>query len=188
MLERLYSRPYPWKGIVAGMAGGLIGTVAMGQFQKAWTAASNAIQANSEGEDRKDSPDQGKNQSNEESEDATMKVAGKLARAAGHKLSHDQKKAAGPFIHYGFGTAIGMIYALAREFEPRQMRGLHPVIAGSGYGAAVFLGADEVAVPSLGLSQGNGDSPLSAHVYGLLSHLVYGVTLEIVRESVRKRL
>ncbi len=188
MLERLYRPPSPWKGIVAGMAGGLIGTVVMSQFQNAWTEASKALQSKSEDGNQQDLRAQDKDNEREENEDATMKVAGKVAHATGHKLSHEQKKTAGPFIHYRFGTFIGTIYGLAREFEPRQMRSLPPVVTGSGYGAAVFLGADEIAVPSLGLSQGNGASSASSHLYGLLSHLVYGVTLELVRKSVREHL
>lgn len=77
---------------------------------------------------------------------------------------------------------------LAHEFTPRGVKSLQPVLAGSGYGTALFLGADEVAVPALGLSQSDGASPLGAHLYGLVSHLVYGVTLEMVRKSVRQNL
>jgi putative membrane protein len=56
------------------------------------------------------------------------------------------------------------------------------------YGSALFVGADEVAVPSLGLGESPKKSPLSAHVYGLASHVVYGVTGEMVRRTVRKYL
>lgn len=69
-----------------------------------------------------------------------MTAAGKLAKVTGHRLSREQKKKAGPVVHYGFGTAVGGLYGLAYEFAPRSVKGLHP---GSGYGTALFVGADE---------------------------------------------
>ena len=68
------------------------------------------------------------------------------------------------------------------------MQSLNPVLAGVGYGGAVFVGADEFAVPSLGLSQAADKAPVSSHFYGLASHTVYGVTEELVRKAIRKRI
>jgi hypothetical protein len=57
-----------------------------------------------------------------------------------------------------------------------------------GYGGALFAGADEIAVPALGLAPSPKKAPLSQHLYGLASHVVYGVTGEMVRRTVRKYL
>ncbi len=64
------------------------------------------------------------------------------------------------------------------------------VTAGAGlpFGAFIWLTADEGIVPALGLSKLPTEYPLSTHVYSLASHLVYGMTAEIVRRAVRKRL
>lgn len=183
MLGRFSSRlsPSPWKGMVAGMTRGLVGTIVMSQFQNAWNRASKALRA-------KQDIGQVENQAEQQDgNDATMKAAGKLAIAIGYRLSQEQKKKAGPFIHCGFGTAVGGLYGLAYEFTPRRIKSLHPVAAGSGYGTALFLGADEVAVPAIGLAQVVGDAPLSSHLYGWASHLVYGL-LEMVRKTIRKNL
>jgi hypothetical protein len=53
------------------------------------------------------------------------------------------------------------------------------------FGAILFAGADELALPLLGLSDKPTKFPLSTHVYGLASHAVYGVTTEAVRLIVR---
>ncbi len=176
-------RPCAWKGLVAGLAGGVAATVVMTQFQNAWNKASAALQPTDRGE-----TNNGQNGDSNNKEDATMKAAGKVAAVAGRTLSHEEKKKAGPVIHYGFGTAVGALYGLAYEFTPRPVRSLHPALAGGGYGTALFLGADEIAVPALGLSEAPSETPWSAHVCGWASHLVYGLTLEMVRNTVRESL
>jgi putative membrane protein len=178
-------RPSAWKGIVAGLAGGLAATVVMSQFQNGWQKASEALK-----EKNNNGTAKSKSQSHrqEEKEDATMKAAGKVAAFAGRPLTLEQKKKASPFVHYGFGASMGALYGVLHEMAPKPMRKVSPVLAGMGYGSALFVGADEVAVPSLGLGESPKKSPLSAHVYGLASHVVYGVTGEMVRRTVRKYL
>ncbi len=60
--------------------------------------------------------------------------------------------------------------------------------AGLPFGAAVWLAADEAAVPALGLSESPTEVPLSTHAYALVSHFVYGVTTEVVRRAIRAAL
>ena len=182
MFGTFRQRQCAWKGLVAGLAGGVVATVVMTQFQKAWSKASEALQSRDQGESNNEQKD------NSNKEDATMKAAGKVAAVAGRTLSHGEKKKAGPVIHYGFGTAVGALYGLACEFTPLPVKNLHPALAGSGYGTALFLGADEVAIPALGLSEAPSETPWSGRLYGWASHLVYGLTLEMVRKTVRQSL
>jgi uncharacterized membrane protein YagU involved in acid resistance len=56
--------------------------------------------------------------------------------------------------------------------------------AGTGYGAAVWLAADEVAVPMLGLSGPPSVTPFSGHANALASHLVFGIVTYLVRRIV----
>jgi putative membrane protein len=169
-----------WKGLLAGSAAGLAGTVAMNQFQSLWSKAAEKMRERNSGQGESDG-------SGEESEDATMKAAGKLAELARHKLSHDEKKKAGPIIHYAFGTGMGTLYGLMLEYGPRDVR-RHPVLSGLGFGSVLFAGADEIAVPALGLSGKPSQSPPSSHLYGLASHIVYGITAGTVRKAVRAAL
>jgi putative membrane protein len=164
-----------WKGVTAGLLGGLAGTVAMTLFQRAWSQISEKVQS-----DNSSNGDQSEDKA--ESEDATMKAAGKLSSAVlGMELSHEQKKKFGPVVHYSFGTLTGGVYGGIAENIPQVRQGL-----GIPFGTAVFLGADELTVPALGLSGSPTESPLSTHAYSLASHAVYGVTTELVRRSLRR--
>jgi putative membrane protein len=181
MAAGLFSRrPTPWKGLVAGFAGGLAATVAMTMFQNGWSKASEKLRSKGNKQDQSSTG----NSQQPEAEDATMKAAGKVAQSVGYRLSHDQKKKAAPFVHYGFGTAMGALYGLA--MENRRLRKQKLLLLGSGFGSAVFLAADELAVPTLGLSAQS--SSVGSHLYGLASHLVYGLSAEGVRRLTRRLL
>lgn len=165
-----------WKGLLAGVAAGAAGSLAMNQFQNLWTRVS---------EQRKGT---GQSHSGEDdSEDATMKVAGKVAEIIGHPLSHQQKMKAGPIVHYVFGTGTGALYGALMEAAPRQLR-RHALLSGLGFGGMLFAGADEGMVPALRLSGSPRKAPLSSHLYAFASHMVYGLTVGAVRKRVRAAL
>jgi putative membrane protein len=163
------------KGLLCGLIGGLAGTIIMSEFQAAWRKAAEAGQSGN--------GSQGPSQpgSQEETEDATMKAAGKIARVARKELSHEQKKKLGPVVHYGFGALQGGLYGLILELA-RQDGGFLPALI---FGAALFAAADEWAVPALGLSGKPTEYPLNTHVYALAAHLVYGLGTEISRRGLR---
>jgi uncharacterized membrane protein YagU involved in acid resistance len=62
------------------------------------------------------------------------------------------------------------------------------MVAGLVFGAALFVLADEVAVPAFGLSGKPTEVPVSSHLYGLGAHLVYGISAEIARRGMRAAL
>lgn len=165
-----WRRHSAWKGIVAGLAAGLAGAWTMNQYQKGWSKASEKLNGN--GNSRKHASD---------GPDATMVTADRLARPfLGRTLSRDEKKKAAPIVHYAFASVVGTAYGVAAEYRPIVRK-----FAGVPFGAALFVGADEVALPALNLSKGPKEYPVSAHLYGLTSHLVYGATIEAVRRGVR---
>ena len=170
---RLGKKRSVWKGLFAGLAGGLAGTCAMTQFQNGW---SKVLSTN--GKNQKQ-PESGK------SEDATQKTASALARLAGQELTPGAKKHASSSVHYVFGTSMGALYGTAMETVLRKVQH-HSALSGAAFGSALFVGADEIAVPRLGLSSGK--APLSSHLYGFASHLVYGLTAGLVYQAVRKAL
>jgi hypothetical protein len=159
--------PSIWKGALAGAAGGLAGAWLMNQFQRGLAALST--ENSSSGQEQGDG------------EDATMKAAGAIAGAvADQPLTHDQNETAGPVIHYLFGAAMGAAYGAAAEISPRTATGW-----GTPFGTALWLGADEIAVPALGLSASPWETPASTHASALAAHLVYGVAADAVRRGVR---
>jgi hypothetical protein len=122
-----------------------------------------------------------KSQQSKNGDDATAKTAAAIAEPIlGRSLSKKEKKSAGPVVHYAFGSLVGAVYGAATEVLPVSRKWF-----GLPYGAALFVAADEIAVPAFGLSKAPREVPMSMHVYGLMSHLIYGVSLEIVRRCVR---
>jgi hypothetical protein len=55
-----------------------------------------------------------------EGEDATVKTANKISSEVfNHELSAEEKKTAGPLVHYLYGSGIGAVYGgLSQKFEP----------------------------------------------------------------------
>ena len=179
------------KGLAAGLIGGLAAAFVMTKFQKLW----NQLASESEGKDKESSgrqsaQGQGKGaHSNRQSQEdgpekqepATVKVADAISESVfNHELTKQEKKIAGPTVHYGFGASMGALYGVAAELQPGVTAG-----AGLVFGALLFLGADEVAVPAFGLSKSPTEVPFSKHAYGLVSHFVYGLTTDLVRRGVR---
>jgi putative membrane protein len=110
-------------------------------------------------------------------EDATVKVADALARAVrGRSLARAEKPAAATAVHYAFGAVMGVLYGAAA--------GTAPVLArwgGLGFGAAVWLGAHAVVVPTLGLARSPLRQPARQEALELGLHLLYGVTTDVIR-------
>jgi hypothetical protein len=122
---------------------------------------------------------------NKEDENATTRVADAVAKAGGKHLSTEQKKTGGTIVHYAFGTLMGAIYGVAAELGDRRIR-RNTVLSGLGFGSALFVGADEISVPALRLSQPPSQIPVAAHLYGFASHLVYGTTVVGVCHATRR--
>jgi putative membrane protein len=179
-----------WKGVVAGLAAGLAATYVMTKFQNLSGKASEAWKTLEEREEPGDSlhsAERGRPESAEEKgdgEDATVKAAAAISKGLfHHELSKREKKVAGPALHYGFGVLTGGVYGALAELNPAVTRG-----AGLPFGTAVWLGADEVAVPALKLSAPPREYPPSVHARALAAHLVYGLTAETARRLIRRLL
>ena len=177
-----------WKGLAAGVVGGLVASVVMNQFQ----ALSSRL---AEGEERShgaQSLQQGLPQrgvgrelqaqgKDEEQDDAPGRLANAVSVGVfGHELTERKKEVAGTAIHYAMGATSGALYGAAGEVIPGVRAGV-----GVPFGAVVWLTADEGSVPALGLSKSPTEYPLSIHAYALASHLVFGLATGLVRRAVR---
>lgn len=163
------------KGVLAGAIGGLAGAWAMNEFHAVSQGVSEAWKRSAH------QPEKPQSQGQSEEDDATMKTADRLATLFTHRhLTKEQKKKAGPIVHYAYGALIGAVYGAIAEMAPLATKGI-----GTAYGAAVWLGGDEIGVPALGLSKPPTEYPVSVHAKALASHLVYGASLDLVRRGVR---
>jgi len=117
-------------------------------------------------------------------EPATVKTASAISeRVFARSLTVKEKEIAGPIVHYAVGTTAGAVYGVAAEYEPDVT-----TLAGIPFGAAFWMVVDEGALPLLGLAKGPTAYPISMHAYALVSHLVFGLTAEVVRSTVRRAL
>jgi putative membrane protein len=173
-----------WMGLTAGAIGGLFGSWMMNQYQAAKEKVSESWEENNprKSSSQQQQQSQGAESGSEsEDEDATMKTAELISEKVLHrKLTHEEKKKAGPVVHYAYGAIVGGIYGAAAEIVPAVKKG-----GGTLYGSAVFLGGDEIGTWKLGLSQSPVMYPLSVHANALASHLVYGLSTELGRRVVR---
>lgn len=179
------------KGLAAGVVGGLVASIVMNQFQSLLgkhmvdIEKSHGAQSLQQG-----SPQHGagrmlqKRGSDEEQDDAAERLANTISVGVfDHRLTKSEKDTAGTALHYAYGISMGGLYGAAAEIAP-----VVTVGAGLTYGALIWVTADEGIVPALGLSKSATEYPLSVHAYALASHLVYGLTTEIVRSAVRRAL
>ena len=164
----------PFSGAIAGAIGGAAGSYTMELFQAWWNdlekrTGPKPARAKTGAADKK------------EDEPATVRVAERASeKLLDAPLSDDQKPAAGEAVHYAMGTATGAIYGFVAEiFPPARM------FNGMLMGAIVWWTADNMAVPAQKLGKKPEEVPPSMHAYALASHLVYGVTTEVVRSVVR---
>lgn len=170
----------PMKGLIAGVIGGLVGTWVMTQFQALPSALSSGG-----GDDGSEEEESGQEESSseggEEEGDPTVKAATAITEPLlGRSLTAEEKQMAGPAVHYAMGVFSGAIYGVAAEMEPHVSMGY-----GVPFGTAVWMLADDVAVPALGLTGPPTQFPPSMHAYALASHWVYGLATEMARRGVR---
>jgi hypothetical protein len=164
-----------WKGLVAGAVGGVVASWIMDRFQYWWLSFGGGdergLQQTASDEDNREEP-------------ATVKTASAISEGVfAHSLTAREKEIAAPLVHYAVGTTAGAVYGVAAKYEP-DLTGL----AGIPFGAAFWMVVDEGALPLLGLAKGPTAYPISTHAYALASHLVFGLTAEIVRSTVRRAL
>ena len=172
-----------WKGLAAGVAAGLAASWIMNQFQSLWGKLAEGIEKSHGAQSlQQGSPPEPPNINEDEEDDATERVASAISETVfDRELTEREKEKAGAAVHYGFGATTGAMYGALAEVAPG-------VTACNGllFGAAVWVVADEAVVPALGLSKPPSQYPLSIHAYALSSHLVYGLTAEVVRRAARR--
>ena len=104
-------------------------------------------------------------------------------RVVGHPLNKHQQTVAEQSIHYVFGGATGAIYGVAAEFAPIVTAGY-----GVAFGLVLQLFTHETLVPAAGLDVPAPQQPAREHLSELFTHVLYGVSTELVRRFVRRKL
>ena len=162
------------KGAIAGAIGGVAGTLAMNYAQRLWTLAldGNAPQSAAGKHDARDWQERSEQQNSNEL------AAQAIADVTIHRpLTRDELAVAAPVVHFSFGAAAGALYGAYVAHRRRR--------SGIQLGIALWLTADEIAMPLLGLSDSPAKRPLEMHVQSFVAHLVYGTVTERVRRLFR---
>jgi putative membrane protein len=165
---------HPVRGILAGIAGGLVASWVMNEFMAGpGKTLSKALQT----------PEESRHlRAHADDPDATMKTADRISVAVtgGQHLTHEQELKSGPIVHYAFGALVGGVYGALAEYSPLVRSGF-----GTNFGTALFAGADLLAVPTLQLSPPLSEQSKASLATPLAAHLVYGATTELVRRVMR---
>jgi putative membrane protein len=164
-----------WAGLVAGAAGGLVGAFVMNRFSPLWSAVYRSF---CEVKGSRQQPGI-RNEDAEATRSATQAISRHIFRKP---LSAQEMDTAAPALHYAIGTVMGALYGVAAEWFPRIGAG-----RGTLYGGAVWLLADEIAMPALGLLGPVTKTPLSSQLGALASHMSYGFTADFVRRLALER-
>jgi uncharacterized membrane protein YagU involved in acid resistance len=148
--------------LLCGAAGGAIGTWLM------WPA----MQGVSRLLPREEQPGAERQEPREE-ENATEKLARKVAEPLGFQLEGERKRKAGTLVHWSYGIAWGALYGALHRRVPFAGR-----LFGLGFGLGLFLFGDELLVPALKLGPSPRKTPLTLHASALAAHLAYGTATE----------
>jgi len=156
------------RGAAAGLVAGIVASYAMEKFQAAVASLTEP--------EEQDGPEK------QQSEPMTEKVAREFSETVlAYEPTKNEKAIGGEAVHYAVGGVSGLLYGVAAEISPKSTTGL-----GLPFGTSVWLGADEIGTWASGLAKAPTEYSASKHLYALSSHLVYGLTTELVRRGVRK--
>lgn len=116
-------------------------------------------------------------------DEAATETIGRLAyeKATGHEPDEEAKHRLGQAVHWGYGVLVGGIYGAMRP----EAHG-PDLVAGLGYGTALWVLGDELVVPLLGLAEGPTAHSIPDHAKGLGAHLAYGAATATATQALRR--
>jgi len=163
-----------WKGLVAGVVGGVVASWTMDRFQYWWLSFDG-------GDERElqQAPSEGNRE-----EPATVKTAAAISEKSLWSQSYCSRKRdrwSHCSLCSGHGRGRG-VQACGRV----RTRLVHP--GGNSLWRGVLDGRGRRSLAFAWARKGPTVYPISTHAYALASHLVFGLTAEVVRSTVRRAL
>ena len=170
------------KGVLAGAAGGLVGTLRMGALPAMIERAAGAVglvdpDANERPTRRGEEPFGDAAQAKAERDVAGGVVQSVQARPATPR----ERRVGGEAAHAITGVVAGAVYGAAAEYAPALKRGY-----GVPLGLTLYLLGRQATLPLVQLAPPPTQQSRSDLAMGLLSHLAYGVVCEAVRGKLRR--
>ena len=102
-------------------------------------------------------------------------------KVTGNALSGPSRTAASETIHWGFGALTGAAYGALAEFYPAATSK-----EGASFGLTLMALTHQTALPAMGLSAEPDQQTAREHTSEMVTHVIFGVTTEIVRGFVRR--
>jgi hypothetical protein len=152
-----------------GLIAGVIATAVMDMSQATLIPAVSSWVKSARGQVSVAEPSSGADDSQPES--SPEKVAHRIADLLGVSLSREEIAGWGNRIHWLYGPQWGAVYAILPL--PRTP------LAGSAFGAVLWLGSDELLLWSLGIAENPTRYPFESHARALAAHAIYGTVLGI---------
>ncbi|MGB5941873.1 MAG: DUF1440 domain-containing protein [Leeuwenhoekiella sp.] len=148
------------RGLISGVLGGLAGTVVKTAIESLLPVRKPNTQS------------------------AQMKLVDDLSvKITGEPLSKSNSEIAGQLVNIPFGASLGATYGYAKRDKLDTS-----IMEGAIMGASTWVGTHETSLPLLGLKDKPTDVPVKLQINELLAHVAFGVTCELVRGLVAKRL
>ncbi len=147
------------KALVAGLVGGLAGSVAKVAGEKLFPPRTEGQQP------------------------PPKIIVERTAEAAGVPLSPAAKKPLAEASHWLFGIAAGGVYSVVAEYQPKAT-----AWRGAVFGLTLNRLMHQGVLPYTGVVAPVKDQPAQERVSEWVTHVLYGFTTEMVRGTVRKRL
>lgn len=170
-----------FKHIAAGVAGGIVGTLAMQYYWKTVTSLTGEDPRSLTAENAPDTLDEmsAVGQQHEEGEPSTAAVGRKAHETlTGEEPAPEEKTTLSHTVHWTYGSAMGGMYGVLRG----PIRGAD-LSGGAAFGTALWAIGDELMVPLLGLSKGPTAFPMKQHLHRFGAHLVYGSATALTTQA-----
>ena len=167
-------------GLVAGLVAGLAASFAMNLAMRLGaivSEASDPFESEAAREDRLAKRIRHFQELGDPNQEILSRASLRLFR---HEIPTVQLQKTATAVHYVFGTALGCAYTAVADLFPAISSG-----TGLGFGLGWWGAVNEVLLPKSGLLPPVKNIPKQMHAAMLVSHVVYGISLEQVRRSVR---
>ena len=180
-------RPDVLKGVLAGAAGGFVGSLRMGRLVALW----NNMNAKLEDADssrlkpvvKKQAPrdDPLPSYGDGTQAKATRDTAGAaIETATGRPATQQEEAIGGAIVHGMTGVLAGAVYGAAVELVPALRKGY-----GLPLGVGTYLLGRQLGMTAAGLAPAPTKQPAADQLVALGSHLAYGVFAELTRHALR---
>lgn len=148
------------RGLISGVLGGLAGTLVKTAIEKVLPVRKPNTRS------------------------AQVKLVDDLSvKLTGERISETNHELVEQLVNIPFGASLGATYGYAKRDK-----GEISILEGAAYGATTWIGTHETSLPLLGLKDKPTDIPLNVQINELIAHVAFGITTEVIRGYVARRL